>query len=124
MRSRCRGAHLQELVYIDVSQDDKIEKMINFEKRLMMYRVITETIRYQCIRYRFLPIHQIAVFIRRFPNVLSDEDMYKRSFDVEPKGISAIELVKLEQTRTTKLGSTATSLASTTSTSASNLLVS
>ena len=98
----CSGAHLQELLYVDTSQPDKVDGMINFEKRVMLYRVIIEGIRYQCIRYRFLAIHQISVFVRRFSNLLPEEELYKRSFDVEPKGISAVELVKLEQTRASK----------------------
>ncbi|GAM21618.1 hypothetical protein SAMD00019534_047930 [Acytostelium subglobosum LB1] len=57
------GIHLRDLAFVDEGSADKIDHMINLNKRRIMYRVITNTMKYQTVTYNFLKVHQIALFL-------------------------------------------------------------
>ncbi|KYQ96804.1 Ras guanine nucleotide exchange factor [Tieghemostelium lacteum] len=57
------GIHLRDLTFVDEGSPDKIDNMINLNKRRTLWRVISNTIRYQPIPYNFLKVHQISLFL-------------------------------------------------------------
>eukprot|EP01094_Clydonella_sp_ATCC50884_P017106 TRINITY_DN2918_c2_g1_i2.p1 TRINITY_DN2918_c2_g1~~TRINITY_DN2918_c2_g1_i2.p1 ORF type:complete len:635 (+),score=177.57 TRINITY_DN2918_c2_g1_i2:134-1906(+) len=92
------GAHYQELIQIDSSFPDFVEDMINFEKRKLQFEAVDEVLRYANVGYSFLPVHQIQTFLQNFDIPFADDEaMYRQSQKIEPKGITASELVEQEK---------------------------
>eukprot|EP01132_Coremiostelium_polycephalum_P000691 gene691-852_t len=57
------GVHLRDLAFVDEGSPDKIDHLINLNKRRTIWRVISNTMKYQPIPYNFLKVHQIQVFL-------------------------------------------------------------
>ena len=89
---------MQELIQIEATYPDFVRGMVNFEKRKLQFRAVDEVLRYSNVSFNYYAIHQVQSFLRRFEIVFEDEDsMYRRSQKIEPKGITAAELVEQEQ---------------------------
>jgi len=71
------GVHLRDISIVEDCDMDKIKGTINFSKRLVLYRIITTTLRYQPIPYPYYTVHQVAVFLQGF-NLESDKSIYDR----------------------------------------------
>jgi len=96
------GAHLQEIAFIEESVPDICgEGMVNFSKRVLLYECIQTITRYSKILYSFLPVKQISSFLTRFKLLKNENDMYKQSLLLEPKGISTTDLVEYEESTST-----------------------
>eukprot|EP01096_Ripella_sp_DP13-Kostka_P017090 TRINITY_DN863_c0_g1_i1.p1 TRINITY_DN863_c0_g1~~TRINITY_DN863_c0_g1_i1.p1 ORF type:complete len:638 (-),score=231.16 TRINITY_DN863_c0_g1_i1:33-1892(-) len=91
------GAHLQRIVIIEDSIPGQHQSMINFEKRRILYEQTKEIMRCQDLKYNFLPILQVSVFLQKFDVIKDESEMYKQSLLLEPKGISATDLVAYEE---------------------------
>ncbi|EGC29698.1 Ras guanine nucleotide exchange factor [Dictyostelium purpureum] len=57
------GIHLRDLAFVDESNPDRINNLINLNKRRIIWKVITNTMRYQPMAYNFLKVHQISLFL-------------------------------------------------------------
>jgi len=57
------GVHLRDLAFVDEGSPDKVNQMINLNKRRTIWKVISNTMRYQPISYNFLKVHQISLFL-------------------------------------------------------------
>lgn len=91
------AAHAQELAFLQETLPDKVHgNEVNFHKRRLINSAIQDMIKYQSILYPYLPIFQVQRFLRNFDVLENQEAMYKQSFVLEPKGISAVDLVKHE----------------------------
>ena len=75
---------------------DTVAGNINFEKRMIMYESANSILGMKEVAFSFLPISQISVFLKKFPQQRDDADMLKRSLLLEPKGISVADLVAYE----------------------------
>lgn len=83
------GIFLSDLVFIEDGNSDTSgkNKLINFEKRLMLSRVITDLRLYQQKQYTLRPVEQIQQFINKSltSNLLTENDCYKLSLVCEPR---------------------------------------
>ncbi|EGG23773.1 Ras guanine nucleotide exchange factor [Cavenderia fasciculata] len=71
------GIHLRDLTYVDECTNDKIDGMINLNKRRTLYHVISNTRKYQSVPYNFLKVHQIQAFLTE---LRIDNDALEESF--------------------------------------------
>jgi len=74
------GVHIRDLSLIEDCEHDKVKNMINFSKRLTLWRDITSSLRYQPISYPYHKVHQVAVFLQDFK--LEGEDIYQRAAEL------------------------------------------
>ncbi|KAJ6240661.1 ras guanine nucleotide exchange factor i-related [Anaeramoeba flamelloides] len=78
------GVYLTDLTFIEDGNPNKIDGLINFSKRKLVYAVIEEIQRYQSKPYSFQPVHQIQTRLEK----LSFDDqstLYKKSLQYEPR---------------------------------------
>ncbi|KAJ6225986.1 ras guanine nucleotide exchange factor i-related [Anaeramoeba flamelloides] len=78
------GVYLTDLTFIEDGNPDKIEKLINFSKRRLVYAVIEEIQRYQSQPYSFQSIHQIQSLLGKL-DFDTESNLYKKSLLYEPR---------------------------------------
>ncbi|KAJ3442833.1 ras guanine nucleotide exchange factor i-related [Anaeramoeba flamelloides] len=78
------GVYLTDLTFIEDGNPDKIDGLINFSKRRLVYAVIEEIQRYQSKPYSYQPVHQIQTRLEKLQ--FDDETtLYKKSLQYEPR---------------------------------------
>lgn len=80
------GVYLSDLTFIEDGNPDilKDTKLVNFEKRAMISKVITEIQAFQNIDYCLRPVPEIQNFLAKM-EILSEKDAYDRSLQCEPR---------------------------------------
>eukprot|EP01111_Echinosteliopsis_oligospora_P010061 TRINITY_DN3066_c0_g1_i2.p1 TRINITY_DN3066_c0_g1~~TRINITY_DN3066_c0_g1_i2.p1 ORF type:complete len:592 (+),score=144.09 TRINITY_DN3066_c0_g1_i2:1781-3556(+) len=58
------GVHLRDIAFIEDCNPDKINGLINFEKRQRLWKAINSFTIYQPIPYIFYRVHQVVVFLK------------------------------------------------------------
>lgn len=58
------GIHLRDISFTEDCSSDKIDGLINWEKRQQLWRVISAFLSYQPIPYNYHKVHQIMIFLR------------------------------------------------------------
>ncbi|KAJ3442447.1 ras guanine nucleotide exchange factor a [Anaeramoeba flamelloides] len=76
---------LTEISYISNNFPDKIDGLINFSKRKLLYNVVIKIQQYQRISYKFYPIHQIQVLLKRGLPVKTEKELFQISLKREPR---------------------------------------
>lgn len=78
------GYVLSDLTFTD-ENPDKIQGMINFNKRVMVYRIINGILSRQTTPFNFQPVQQIVRILRKVP-LKSENELYDLSLKHEPRG--------------------------------------
>mgnify|MGYP006285325065 CR=1 FL=1 len=82
------GVHLQDLVFIEDGNPDRIDVLINWRKRVYAANVIQAILQYQDKRYPEVDRRehqQVLRFLDTVPQ-LSQEEMFATSLRLEPRG--------------------------------------
>jgi son of sevenless-like protein len=78
------GLYLADLTFIEDGNPDKRGDMINFDKRCMLGKVLSEILRFQNIRYMFRPVPALQWFLSN-QTPLSEKQAYDLSLTQEPR---------------------------------------
>ncbi|KAJ5080332.1 ras guanine nucleotide exchange factor i-related [Anaeramoeba ignava] len=76
--------HLQDLELIENQYPDNVSGLINFEKRILIYQVITKIQQFQHIPYNLHPVHQISVLLNKVQG-MNDQEIEERANRLESK---------------------------------------
>ncbi|KAJ3440999.1 guanine nucleotide exchange factor [Anaeramoeba flamelloides] len=79
------GMYLTDLTFISDGTSDKIDGMVNWSKRKMLFRTIDEIQQFQKIAYNFQKIDQVHLLFDKLTKGNEDEN-YKNSLALEPRG--------------------------------------
>eukprot|EP01116_Phalansterium_solitarium_P021333 TRINITY_DN6596_c0_g1_i2.p1 TRINITY_DN6596_c0_g1~~TRINITY_DN6596_c0_g1_i2.p1 ORF type:complete len:546 (-),score=190.77 TRINITY_DN6596_c0_g1_i2:72-1709(-) len=88
------GTYLSDLTFIDEGNQDVVSGgLINFGKRALTYRVISEIQQFQLVRYTLMPVPVIQKVVKKLP--LQDErsfgsELYDKSMSREPRGAEKV----------------------------------
>jgi hypothetical protein len=82
------GVYLSDLTFIDEGNGDMVNGMINFEKREMIHRVISDLQHYQHNRYKFPAVEPLCTFLSELP-ASSEKKLYDLSLQREPRILAA-----------------------------------
>lgn len=91
------GVFLTDLTFLDLGNPDFLPEshLLNFDKRRKVYQLIKEIQKYQQTGYSLLPVAQIQEFMKRMgddgENVMTEDQLYNKSMEVEPKEASSEE---------------------------------
>jgi len=84
------GVYLTDLTFVEEGNLDFIsttktnEKIINWQKRKLIYTIINNIQQFQQLSYNLQPVHQIQEFLRKIPNV-EDSELFRLSLEKEPR---------------------------------------
>jgi len=78
------GVYLMDLTFTDEGNPDKIGNLINFNKRNLVGKIISEIDMYRREKYVELKKTSVAQFIEQLPR-LSEKELYQRSLECEPR---------------------------------------
>jgi len=78
------GVYLSDLTFMEDGNPDKVDNLINFGKRELVYRVIEEVVQYQLTPYQIERSEPIYTFLRELPN-LDEKDLFDLSLVREPR---------------------------------------
>ena len=78
------GFILSDLTFTD-ENPDKINGMINFGKRVLVYKIIHGLLSRQTTPYNFQPVQQIVRILKKAP-LKKDDELYELSLKHEPRG--------------------------------------
>lgn len=78
------GYILSDLTFTD-ENPDKINGMINFNKRVMVYKIISGITSRQKVPFNFQPVQQIVRILRNVP-IKPENELYELSLKHEPRG--------------------------------------
>lgn len=90
------GTYLSDLTFIDEGNPDTLppHKLINFSKRLLTYRAISEIQRYQNEAYKLRPVDNIIKLIETIKGPTDEKEfekqMYAESLAREPRGVDKV----------------------------------
>ncbi|KAJ6238323.1 guanine nucleotide exchange factor [Anaeramoeba flamelloides] len=79
------GVYLTDLTFISDGSPSKIEGLINFSKRKLLYNVIREIRKYQKVEYNLSPIHQIQQLLKKQLSDKNEKTLYQISLQNEPR---------------------------------------
>ncbi|PRP76409.1 Ras guanine nucleotide exchange factor [Planoprotostelium fungivorum] len=91
------GVTLSDLTFAEDGNPDFLQdnpSLINFSKRVLVSRLITDIQLNQQMSYQLSPIEE-AFFLQEFPHI-HEKDLYDLSLVREPRGLSAQQLSKME----------------------------
>ena len=100
------GVHLTDLTFVGDGNKDSIEGRINLAKRQQVHAILTTCLSGRIHRYSFSALPGIARLFEAAPR-LSDEEQYRTSLRLEPRGLSVSEIERLETANVTSSSSTA-----------------
>jgi len=78
------GVYLSDLTFTEDGNADKIEQLINFGKRRLVYRIIEEVKQYQVTAYTFPPTEPLHTYLSELP-VLNEGQLFDLSLWREPR---------------------------------------
>lgn len=83
----CRGLYLSDLTFIEDGNADMLDAMrLNFEKHVMVYRVIADLRVYQSRQYQLQPVPEIQEFLNlEGLSLLDEKQAYAHSLVCEPR---------------------------------------
>ena len=81
------GVHLSDLVFIEDGNPDKLGGLINFEKRRLVCKVITQLQSYQQNAYNLEAVPRIIQVLSK-PINETDDNLYQLSLEREPRGMT------------------------------------
>ncbi|KAJ3441395.1 ras guanine nucleotide exchange factor i-related [Anaeramoeba flamelloides] len=79
------GMFLTDITFISTGSPDKVNGLINFTKRKLLYNVVSKIQEYQRVSYKFFPIHQIQVLFRKKLYSIGEKELYHLSLKREPR---------------------------------------
>ncbi|KAJ3441705.1 ras guanine nucleotide exchange factor a [Anaeramoeba flamelloides] len=79
------GVFLTDITVISNSSSDKIDGLINFNKRKLLYNVVWKLQQFQKTPFNFYPIHQIQILLRKRLPAKGEKELYKLSLKREPR---------------------------------------
>ncbi|KAJ6240892.1 ras guanine nucleotide exchange factor i-related [Anaeramoeba flamelloides] len=79
------GVFLTDITFISTGSPDKVNGLINFAKRKLLYNVVSKIQQYQRVPYNFFPIHQIQVLLKKEFKYKNDKDLFQISLKREPR---------------------------------------
>lgn len=82
------GTYLSDLTFIDDGNKNTINGLINFSKRQLTYKVISEMQRYQQIGYYLKPVSDIQQILNEIPSFDEksfSKKLYEISLQKEPR---------------------------------------
>ena len=81
------GVFLTDLVFMEDGNPDYLSdsSFINFEKRRMIASVIRDIQLYQNTPFNFQPVPQIYQFLSTISTTVSEDAMYEKSTEIEPR---------------------------------------
>jgi len=82
------GIYLQDLTFIDDGNPDTVGNLINFGKRMLTYKVISEIQRFQQVGYPLITVQGIAKLVRDIPTREEKsygKQLYEMSLSREPR---------------------------------------
>lgn len=88
----CSGVALKDLTFIEDGNPDFVRGLINFAKRRMLYRVISETLLYQDQEYQITPQGVVSELAASIPPV-NEKEIYNQSLQREPRDADKDQLV-------------------------------
>ena len=87
------GIHLSDLTFIDEGNNDLLNGLINVNKRILCYRVISELQRYQNSKYKLKEVKDIAKYFENIPDITEKEfsdKAFKQSLLLEPRNATKV----------------------------------
>jgi son of sevenless len=85
------GIFLTDLTFIDDGNKDKINEMINFQKRRLYALSIKKLISFQQTQYTFNDDFSLKKYLQDLPGVDEEFDYQKKSLEIEPRAKSTIK---------------------------------
>ncbi|KAJ6231325.1 ras guanine nucleotide exchange factor a [Anaeramoeba flamelloides] len=79
------GVFLTDITFISSGSPNKIDGLINFSKRKLLYNVVSKIQEYQRVPYKFQYVHQIQVLLRKPLKGQSEKELYQISLKREPR---------------------------------------
>ena len=94
------GLFLKDLVFIEDGNNDNTDGLINFQKRIMIAKVISDIRKFQRRLYKYQQVPELINHLIYFPDWLPDAESYDLSLRIEPRDPFAVieELLLEEQT--------------------------
>lgn len=82
------GVFLKDLIFIEQGGKEPDGQMINFEKRMMVARIVRQIVSFQPYVYNLIPVEFIQEFLLAM-KPLDEDDLYSRSVQLEGIGAPA-----------------------------------
>eukprot|EP01095_Lingulamoeba_sp_RSL-Kostka_P018210 TRINITY_DN9898_c0_g1_i1.p1 TRINITY_DN9898_c0_g1~~TRINITY_DN9898_c0_g1_i1.p1 ORF type:complete len:202 (-),score=47.80 TRINITY_DN9898_c0_g1_i1:53-658(-) len=94
------GLFLKDLVYIEEA-NDKIENLINFNKRRLTYRVIDQIKQFQQAPYNLSPVNEIKEKLleirieisKQYGSDFTEDDVFALSKEIEPRNVDRADIL-------------------------------
>jgi len=81
------GMYLTDLTFIEDGNPDMLGGLVNFDKRYLLARVISEIQLYQHPPYSLRSVHEIQSYLQ-FLHAISPDNLYDLSLEVEPRALT------------------------------------
>jgi len=78
------GMYLTDLTFIDDGNPDVVDSKINWNKRELTYRVLSEIELYQQVQYSFPAVEPIRTFLTELPGI-NEKELFELSLLREPR---------------------------------------
>jgi len=88
------GVHLQDLVFIEDGNPDKLHELINWRKRKYVSKIVSTLLYYQTGEYKFkIPKNhpEALYFLDQLP-IYSEKELWSKSLTCEPKNASRTDI--------------------------------
>ncbi|KAJ6237978.1 ras guanine nucleotide exchange factor a [Anaeramoeba flamelloides] len=79
------GIFLTKITIISTSNADKVDGLINFSKRKLLYNAVWKLQQFQKTPFNFYPIHQIQILLRKNLPGKTEKELYQISLKREPR---------------------------------------
>jgi hypothetical protein len=86
------GVYLKDLTFIEDGNPDTLAGLINFSKRMLLYKAIADMQQYQLKPYPFLADPEIANLIHGMPK-FDENELYSISLEREPRGADKSSII-------------------------------
>ena len=93
------GVHLQDLTFIEQGNPDRIDDLINWEKRVLVSGVLDKLQRYQTVPFKRAvqarrrgPTPEVVSHFINSHAARSEQELYEDSLVAEPRGVDARSL--------------------------------
>lgn len=82
---------MKDLTFIEDGNPDTVRGLVNFAKRRMLHRVISDTLAFQEKEYEIPPVAGIADLVATMPPII-EKDLYATSLQREPRDCEKSDL--------------------------------